>query len=154
MNCNQISVLVSASLARVAVAGCPTVLGHMAAELVCTDVCQVHEFVIALPMLNQTMVADLPDGCVAVGGLQGADGPLSGLIAMLAALHALHASATSNSSSDGSAGFSSYSKRIVFMALAGEPWGYMGSRRLLYEASSGSNNTAGLNMSLVEQVGP
>jgi nicastrin len=71
---------------------------------------------------------------------------------MLAALHALHASATSSSSAS-SAGFSSYSKRIVFMALAGEPWGYMGSRRLLYEAASGSNNTAGLNMSLVEQVG-
>jgi nicastrin len=72
---------------------------------------------------------------------------------MLTALHALHASATSSSSGGGSAGFSSYSKRIVFMALAGEPWGYMGSRRLLYEAASGSNNTAGLNMSLVEQVG-
>jgi nicastrin len=68
---------------------------------------------------------------------------------MLVALHALHVSATSSS---GSAGFSSYSKRVVFMALAGEPWGYMGSRRLLYEAASGSNSTAGLNMSLVEQV--
>lgn len=66
---------------------------------------------------------------------------------MLTALHALHSSFTNSSSS------SSYSKRIVFMALAGEPWGYMGSRRLLWEAASGSNSTAGLNMSLVEQVG-
>ncbi|KAF6250532.1 Nicastrin-domain-containing protein [Scenedesmus sp. NREL 46B-D3] len=82
--------------------------------------------------------------------VQGADAPLSGLIAMLAALQALHRSATS--SSGGSAGFSGYSKRLVFMALAGEPWGYMGSRRLLFEAATGSNSTAGLNMSLVEQV--
>jgi nicastrin len=80
--------------------------------------------------------------------MQGADGPLSGLIAMLTALHALLSSATSSSSSSSS----SYSKRIVLLALAGEPWGYMGSRRLLFEAASGSNNTAGLNMSLVEQV--
>uniref|UniRef100_A0A383VJT7 Nicastrin n=1 Tax=Tetradesmus obliquus TaxID=3088 RepID=A0A383VJT7_TETOB len=79
--------------------------------------------------------------------VQGADGPLSGLVSMLTALHALHSSFTNSSSSS-----SSYSKRIVFMALAGEPWGYMGSRRLLWEAASGSNSTAGLNMSLVEQV--
>jgi nicastrin len=84
---------------------------------------------------------------------QGADGPLSGLIAMLTALHALHSSATNTSSSSSSnSGFSSYSKRIVLLALAGEPWNYMGSRRLLFEAASGSNNTAGFNMSLVEQV--
>lgn len=78
--------------------------------------------------------------------VQGADAPLSGLVAMMGALHVLHSMATSNSSSSG------YSKRVVFLALAGEPWGYMGSRLLLYEASLGSNSTAGLNMSLVEQV--
>ena len=47
---------------------------------------------------------------------------------------------------------SSYSNRIVYLALAGEPWGYMGSRRLLYEASTGSNNTVGLDLSLIEKV--
>eukprot|EP00878_Enallax_costatus_P044427 GHUV01053036.1.p1 GENE.GHUV01053036.1~~GHUV01053036.1.p1 ORF type:complete len:110 (-),score=22.16 GHUV01053036.1:102-431(-) len=45
-----------------------------------------------------------------------------------------------------------YSRRVVFLALAGEPWGYMGSRRLLYEAYTGSNNTAGLDLSLIEKV--
>jgi hypothetical protein len=64
---------------------------------------------------------------------------------MLGALHALKAAAGAPSSS--------YSKRIVFLALAGEPWSYMGSRRLLYEAATGSNATVGLDLSLVEKVG-
>lgn len=75
---------------------------------------------------------------------QGADAPLSGLIAMLGALHAFKAVPAAASSS--------YSKRLVFLALAGEPWSYMGSRRLLYEAATGSNATAGLDLSLIEQV--
>lgn len=79
---------------------------------------------------------------------QGADGPLSGLIAMLGALSVLHTTLTTS----GSSAASTYSKRIVFLALAGEPWGYMGSRRLLYEASTGSNSTAGLDLTLVEKV--
>lgn len=75
---------------------------------------------------------------------QGANAPLSGLVAMLGALHALKAAPA--------AAAASYSKRVVFLALAGEPWAYMGSRRLLYEAASGSNATAGLDLDLVEQV--
>jgi hypothetical protein len=62
---------------------------------------------------------------------------------MLGALHALKSAPTASSS---------YSKRIVFLGLAGEPWAYMGSRRLLYEASTGSNATAGLDLNLVEKV--
>lgn len=86
---------------------------------------------------------------------QGANAPLSGLLALLAALHQLKATAAATAGAAGSGGqplFSSYSKRLVFLALAGEPWGYMGSRRLLYEAASGSNATAGLDLSLVEAV--
>lgn len=66
---------------------------------------------------------------------------------MLGALSVLHSSLKITS---GAA--SSYNKRLVFLALAGEPWGYMGSRRLLYEAADGSNNTAGLDLSLIEKV--
>lgn len=67
---------------------------------------------------------------------------------MLAALQQLKAAAAAGGGSS-----SSYSSRLVFLALAGEQWGYMGSRRLLYEAATGSNATAGLDVSLVEQVG-
>ncbi|KAF8060585.1 zinc finger CCCH domain-containing protein 40 [Scenedesmus sp. PABB004] len=73
--------------------------------------------------------------------IQGADAPLSGLVALLGALQVLR----------GAAG-AGYTRRVVFLALAGEPWGYMGSRRLLWEASQGSNATAGLDLALVEQV--
>jgi nicastrin len=81
---------------------------------------------------------------VRLSRMQGANAPLSGLVAMLAALHALSSAAPATDT---------FSKQLVFLALAGEPWGYMGSRRLLYEAASGSNATAGLDLSLVEQVG-
>lgn len=73
---------------------------------------------------------------------QGANAPLSGLVALLGAMHALTAAGAS----------STYNKRVVFLALAGEPWGYMGSRRFLYEAATGSNATAGLDLHLVEKV--
>lgn len=78
-----------------------------------------------------------------VCSLQGANAPLSGLVAVLGALHALKAAVPASSS---------FTKRIMFLLLAGEPWAYMGSRRLLYEASTGSNATAGLDLSLVEKV--
>lgn len=65
---------------------------------------------------------------------------------MLAALRVLRSAASASGGAD------RYAKRIVFLALAGEGWGYMGSRRLLYDADSGSNSTTGLQMELVEQV--
>jgi len=73
---------------------------------------------------------------------QGANAPLSGLVALLGAMHALKAAGAS----------STYTKRVVFLAVAGEPWGYMGSRRFLYEAATGSNATAGLDLPLIEKV--
>eukprot|EP00879_Flechtneria_rotunda_P021871 GHRR01023066.1.p1 GENE.GHRR01023066.1~~GHRR01023066.1.p1 ORF type:complete len:604 (+),score=189.04 GHRR01023066.1:381-2192(+) len=74
--------------------------------------------------------------------IQGADASLSSLMVLLAALNILQ----------GTNAAASYTKRVVFLALAGETWDYMGSRRLLYEASLGSNSTAGVDMSLIEQV--
>eukprot|EP00884_Botryococcus_braunii_P020474 jgi/Botrbrau1/710/Bobra.160_2s0033.1 len=74
--------------------------------------------------------------------LKGADNPMSGLISMLAAAEIL------GNSSD--AKF--FRRRLVFVALAGEPWGYMGSKRLLWELQQGLPSTQGLSLSLIDQV--
>ena len=66
----------------------------------------------------------------------GAESPASGLIAMLAAAQLL-----------GSAGGAArYRRRLVFAALAGEPWGLMGSKRLLWELEAGNSSMAGLSL--------
>ncbi|KAK9823947.1 hypothetical protein WJX72_006597 [[Myrmecia] bisecta] len=72
----------------------------------------------------------------------GADQPLSGLIAMLAAAEIL-------GNSTAAAG---YSRQLVFAAVNGEPWGYMGSKRFLWELSRGERSTAGLSLNRIEQV--
>lgn len=46
-----------------------------------------------------------------------------------------------------------YSRRLVFLALVGEPWDYMGSRRLLWEIKNGSVTVAGLDPAKIDQVG-
>ncbi len=73
----------------------------------------------------------------------GAESPASGLIAMLAAAEVL-------GSAEGSAAAGQYReryrRRIVFAALGGEPWGLMGSKRLLWEAASGAASVAGFNI--------
>lgn len=69
---------------------------------------------------------------------------MSGLIAMLAAADELGKAQCRQAKS--------YRRRIVFLALAGEPWDYMGSRRLLWEMQQGSNATAGLDLDLIDQV--
>ena len=75
-------------------------------------------------------------------GAQGAEAPLSGLVAMLAAAEALgNASAAGN-----------YSRRLGFVALAGEPWGLMGSRRLLWQMHAGDPSVHGLRLDAVEQA--
>ena len=43
-------------------------------------------------------------------------------------------------------------RRLVFVALSGEPWGNQGSKRLLWELRSGGNSTAGLDLSNIDQV--
>ncbi len=47
-----------------------------------------------------------------------------------------------------------YSKRLVLTALMGEPWGFMGSKRLLWEMYDESDTTTGLNLDVIEQVCP
>lgn len=112
----------------------------------------MHAMLFCPTGLEHTHICGLYCGCLELVTVkhpfflcpQGANAPLSGLVAMLGALHALKAALDASSS---------YTRRIVFLALAGEPWAYMGSRRLLYEASVGSNATAGLDLSLMEKVG-
>jgi len=43
-------------------------------------------------------------------------------------------------------------RQIVFVALAGEPWGYMGSRAFLWELERGGATVQGLDLALVDQV--
>lgn len=62
---------------------------------------------------------------------------------MLAAADALHTARL---------GANTLQRRIVFLALAGDSWDYMGSRRLLWEMRRGSNATAGLDLNLIDQV--
>lgn len=45
-----------------------------------------------------------------------------------------------------------YSRRLAFAALAGEPWGLMGSRRLLWQMHAGDPSVHGLRLDAVEQA--
>ncbi len=47
---------------------------------------------------------------------------------------------------------STYSKQLVFLAVVGEPWDYMGSRRFLWELARGSETVQGLALEYIEQV--
>lgn len=76
--------------------------------------------------------------------IQAADSPLSGLIAMLAAAEILGSEANS------AAVVEKYSRRVVFLAVMGEPWDFMGSRRLLWEMEQGSSSVDGLSLDAVE----
>ena len=50
------------------------------------------------------------------------------------------------------AAVATYSKRLVLTALMGEPWGFMGSKRLLWEMYNGADTTAGLSLDSIDQV--
>ena len=69
----------------------------------------------------------------------GADAPVSGLIALLAAAEVL--GSADASAAAGRRG-QRYRRRLMFGAVAGEPWGLMGSKRLLWEAAGGGNASA------------
>ncbi|GAB4818162.1 hypothetical protein N2152v2_005208 [Parachlorella kessleri] len=73
---------------------------------------------------------------------QGANAPVSGLIAVLAAAQIL--------GMGGGAG--DFTRRVLFGALAGETWGYMGSKRMLWEMASGNASMAGIDLASVETV--
>ena len=45
-----------------------------------------------------------------------------------------------------------YGRRLVFAAFAGEPWGYMGSKRFLWELHTGENSTRPLTLAAIDQV--
>lgn len=77
--------------------------------------------------------------------LQGADSKISGLIAMLIAAQLLKKGGSQ----------ATFTHRIVFAALDGESWGYMGSKRMIWELSEGkefSGNTIPLSLADVEKV--
>ena len=81
--------------------------------------------------------------------LQAANDPLSGLVALLTAARMLgNASIAAGSP----AAASGYQKRVVFACMAGEPWGLMGTRRLLLEARQGTAAMDGFQPELIEQV--
>ena len=67
---------------------------------------------------------------------------MSGLVAMLAAAEVMGNSSLA----------ADFKRRIVFAAFAGEPWGYMGSKRLLWELAKRENSTEGLALANIEQV--
>lgn len=84
------------------------------------------------------------------GGTAGA-GALSGLVALLAAAEALGNATRSFSSSSPSSSSpvsnstspAPFPGRILFVALAAEPWGFLGSRRLLWEARGNGGSGEG-----------
>ena len=77
----------------------------------------------------------------------GADAPLSGLITMLAAARTLGSFYKNKLSSGNLKKSGIFRKHIVFAGLMGEPWGNMGSRRLLWELYSNSSHLTGFNIS-------
>ena len=88
---------------------------------------------------NSTVVlvmAQIDSSSLFHGLTEAADSPLSGLIAMLVAAQVLGNNTSSSSSTQ--AVRRQYKKRIAFLALMGEPWDFMGSRRVLWGIEQGS----------------
>ncbi len=75
---------------------------------------------------------------------QGADSPLSGLVAMLVAADVIAMANVSDT----------YAKHVVWAPVVGDVWGYMGSKRMVWEMmNNASTSMAGLSVDLIQQVG-
>lgn len=72
----------------------------------------------------------------------GADSPISGLISLLAAVDALA----------GLSGLDDFPKQLVFVVFTGESWGYLGSRRFVFELDQHGGGIDGLDLSMLEMV--
>ncbi|KAL3160725.1 hypothetical protein ABBQ32_010635 [Trebouxia sp. C0010 RCD-2024] len=73
----------------------------------------------------------------------GAESAMGSLIALLAVADIL---------GNNSAAVATYSKRLVLTALMGEPWGFMGSKRLLWEMYNQADTTRGLDVENIQQA--
>lgn len=67
---------------------------------------------------------------------------MSGLVALLAVIEVLAHKIDQ----------SKMKRRIAFAALAGEPWGYMGSKQLLWQLHQGAESVEGLSLDTIDQV--
>ncbi|KAG9135745.1 hypothetical protein Leryth_002452 [Lithospermum erythrorhizon] len=72
----------------------------------------------------------------------GADSPISGLISLLAAVDAL----------SGLSGLDDFPKQLLFISFTGEAWGYLGSRRFLFDLDQHGGGIDGLDLSMLEMV--
>ena len=50
------------------------------------------------------------------------------------------------------AAVATYNKRLVLTALMGEPWGFMGSKRLLWEMYNQADTMTGVDLDHIEQA--
>ncbi|CAI7853251.1 unnamed protein product [Closterium sp. NIES-53] len=73
----------------------------------------------------------------------GAESPVSGLISLLAAADAIASLLRKPSTPD-------LPKQLVFLALNGERWGYLGSRRLLFELEKWSKGEEGVGREVLQ----
>lgn len=78
------------------------------------------------------------------GHLQGADSPLSGMVALLFAMQLLGSALDQTK----------MSRRIAFIVLAGEPWGYIGSKQFLWQLDRQSDSVNGLTLDSIDHVKP
>ena len=76
---------------------------------------------------------------------QGAESAMGSLITLLAVADIL---------GNNTAALATYKKRLVLTALMGEPWGYMGSKRLLWDMYNHADTTTGLDVDNIEQASP